>query len=85
MNENRKVLHKRRVWLSPDTTAFVYATLENDDGYRYGELKISDCNKAVRLDINVSNKKERKATVKKLDMLSQEIEALANAVVDMNE
>jgi len=79
-----KILHRAKKWLSPKTTAFIYTYLENDDGYKYGQFKIGDCNRMISLDIDIGTKKERSATIKKLNTIAYEADRLAGAIEDMD-
>lgn len=52
------------------------ASLELDFEDSYGTVKISDCNRAVSLSFDYSNKKERENSEFKLNKLISELSAL---------
>lgn len=79
-----KYLINTKKWLNPTTTSFVYASIEEGFGYPYGELKIADCNRIVTLDLAMSTGKERKATLKKLDLLLGTIQQLRDKIEEVN-
>ena len=76
----KKVISTSKKWLSPATTAFIYSYLELDDGYRWGQFKIGDCNRIVSFDIDLGSPKERKATIKKLMCISEEAAIMAKTI-----
>lgn len=79
----KKVIHKVKKWLNTSTTSFIYAYLENDDGYRWGQFKLGDCNKIVSFDIELDSPKKRKATMKKLMIISDEAYNMCKAIEEM--
>lgn len=80
-----KVIYNKKVWLNPDTSAFFFGRIANDDGYKYGNCKIADCNRHIALDMDLNSKKERKRTAKKLNLLSKHLSDLACEIEMLNE
>ncbi len=84
-DENKKNLLGIRSWINPDTTAFVYAHLENDNGWLYGTVKIADCRRSITLDLEVNSKKDRKKSRKKLEKLIHVLHKTLEAVEKLDE
>jgi len=64
-----KKYYKRLFLNKGEGTAFLELTYE--DGY--GGVKIADCNRAVTLSIDTSNKKEKENSLHKIDVLISEL------------
>jgi len=80
----KKIIHKTKKWLSSNTTAFVYAYIEIEDGYKWGQFKLGDCSRIVSFDIELGSSKERRATKKKLMAISDEAYNMAKAIEGMD-
>lgn len=81
----KKVIHKAKRWLSNSTTAFVYAYVEIEDGYKWGQFKLGDCSRIVSFGIDLGSPKERRATVKKLRVIAKEADNMAEAIEGLDE
>ncbi len=81
----KQILYKSKKWLANDTTAFIYSHLERENHYLWGIFKMGDCSKIVSFDISVETAKERKATVKKLMLISKEASEMAKAIEKLGE
>ena len=78
-----KKRYKSRKWLSPDTTAFIHTEVGFD--FSWGAtLKIGDCQRIVNLDVYVDDVKSQKRSLKKLNLLRDEIGKLITAVEAIN-
>ena len=79
----KKKTYKSRKWLNPDTTAFIHTEVEFD--YSWGAtLKIGDCNRIINLDVYVDDEKAKKRSLKKLNLLRDELSKLITAVEAIN-
>lgn len=80
---SQKFLLNIRKWLNPagsSHSGYIVARVSNDDGYRYASLKIADCSRIINLSIDTDGKKERRASVRKLNILIDTLVKLRNAV-----
>ncbi len=92
-----KVLHKSKKWLDTDATDFIYTEITSDTWRmhdnktgqitnrkcHYGTLRLADNHEIVNFSIDADNDKECLRTIKKLDIMIDEINALRNAIVDI--
>jgi len=88
-----KTLYRKKKWLNSTSTAYIYADITTDTytnskhkvtKYHYGTLKMGDCYRIVSFDIELETVNERKATIKKLDIIIDEVLALRNKIVDIH-
>lgn len=76
----KKIIHKAKKWLNSNTTSFVYAYVENEDGYKWGQFKLGDCSRIVSFDIELGSLKERRATRRKLMAIAEAAHNMAKAI-----
>jgi len=79
---NKKKPYRSKKWLNPETTAFIFTEVEFD--YSWGAtFKMGDCNRMISLDVYVDDEKARKKTLKKLNLMRDELTNLISAVEDI--
>ncbi len=75
----KKKAYRSKKWLTAETTGFIFTEVEFD--YSWGAtLKIGDCTKIVSLDVYIDDEKARKKTLKKLNLIRDEI---ANLILEV--
>ncbi len=79
---NKKGYNSKK-WLNPDTTAFIHTEVCFDYSWG-GTLKIADCSRIVNMDVYIDDEKGRKKTLKKLNIMRDEITNLISAIEDIN-
>lgn len=68
-----KIQHKSKKWIDPNTSGFIYTQVEHDDGYLCATLKLADCARIVSFDVYIDSKKARDKTVKKVQLMVDEM------------
>jgi len=77
-----KTIHKSKKWLDPNTTSFIFTEIEFD--YSWGaQLKMGDCNRIVNYDVYIDSPKARKRTVRKLNIMIEEIMELKDQIEEI--
>ena len=77
------VLHSKK-WIDPATTGYIYTHIEHDDGYRTAELKLADCARIVNFDVYIDSKKARDKTVKKVQLMIDEMSKFNEVLMGLN-
>jgi len=79
---DKKKLYRSKKWLNPETTAFMFTEVLFD--YSWGAtLKMGDCNRIVNFDVYIDDEKARKRTLKKLNLMRDELSNLIGAIEDI--
>ena len=83
-----KYEYTSRAWLSPTSTAYIHTEIEREkiignNAWWFGTLLLADSSNVVNFSIHIGDAKEQLATIKKLDIMLDEIEVLRNKVADM--
>ncbi len=81
MSKKKKYCSKK--WIDPSTTGFIQTEVEF--GYSWGAtFKMADCSRIINLDVYIDDEKSRKKTLKKLNIIRDEVTNLISAIEDIN-
>ncbi len=76
--KNYKKISKK--WIDPNSTGFIFSRVEKQDGRSWAELKLGDCSRIVSFDVYVDSELDRKATLKKVDLIIKEMSLFRDRV-----
>lgn len=72
------ILGYKRQWLNPsgsDATGYIYWGVRQEDfGGYYAMFKLADCSRIVSLDIYLGSKRERRVSLKKLNLIKKAVD-----------
>ena len=83
---SKKYKVRKKTWIDPNTSGFIFTELYHDeDQYYESTLKMADCSRIVQFDTYISSKKDRRATLKKLNIMINNITELRDAILEIEE
>ncbi len=65
--------------MSKNTTGFIFTEVEHDYSWE-AQLKIGDCSRIVSLDVYINDEKDRKKSLKKIDLIISELTKFKSAI-----
>lgn len=78
-----KTIYKARKFLG-EGSDFIFAELRGEPGWNWVNLKINGSGKTATLMFDMDEKKDRKNTVKKLYILINSLQGLADAITELD-
>lgn len=71
--KSHKLDYKSKVWLNPDTTAFIFTEYFRDYEKSYVTLKMADCRHVLEFDAFINSEDERDKLLKKISIMIDEL------------
>lgn len=81
---SHKADYKSKVWLNPETTAFIFTEVFRDYEKSYATLKMADCSRIVEFDAFIWSEEKRDELVEKISIMMAELEKFTKELGDIH-
>lgn len=81
---SHKANYKSKVWLNPETTAFIFTEVFRDYERSYAILKMADCSRIVEFDAYIYTEEKRDELVEKVSIMMAELEKFTKELGELS-